>query len=98
LRSDADSQIGDTEAGDQTLHGEPVGARRMRSSMPDPMCQNRPGSIEERCESGRIGLTANEVTFTGPRVQIPPSPLELQCLATPTRASTVPWGRNSRLD
>src|SRR4051794_11925818 len=29
----------------------------------------------ERCESGRIGLTANEVTFTGPRVQIPPSPL-----------------------
>ena len=31
---------------------------------------------EERCESGRIGLTANELTSNrGPRVQIPPSPL-----------------------
>ena len=33
-------------------------------------------SLLERCESGRIGLTANELTVsTGPRVQIPPSPL-----------------------
>ncbi len=32
--------------------------------------------VGERCESGRIGLTANEVTsIRGPRVQIPPSPL-----------------------
>jgi hypothetical protein len=32
---------------------------------------------EERCESGRIGLTANELTSNrGPGVQIPPSPLK----------------------
>ncbi len=39
----------------------------------------------ERCESGRIGLTANEVTFTGPRVQIPPSPLAGRAAFGPAR-------------
>ena len=29
----------------------------------------------EGCESGRIGTIGNRVSFTGPWVQIPPSPL-----------------------
>lgn len=34
----------------------------------------RLGAVRDRCESGRIGFTANEVTFRGPWVQIPPCP------------------------
>ena len=46
---------------------------------------------EERCESGRIGLTANELTWvTGPRVQIPPSP---PCDVPRNRGQTEPHRR-----
>ena len=44
-------------------------------SNPAPSALCNTGWPQERCESGRIGRTANALTFTrGPRVQIPPSP------------------------
>ena len=51
--------------------------------------------VKERCESGRIGLTANELTSNrGPGVQIPPSPLRS---AAPVGAPAAPLVNPSRL-
>ena len=68
----------------QVIEPLPWSRRRSTVGATDAYCRPEivPVSLE-RCESGRIGLTANESTWKlGPRVQIPPSPLVARGQAT----------------
>ena len=68
----------------QTHEVRPEGARseatsQIRCTTPEGRLAKRKCGIEERCQSGRMGLTRNQVYGSPvPWVRIPPSPPEIE--------------------